>query len=66
MKDYHCTRSPVGEAIGRPNMDSIKGLTTWHRTSMAKGSVCENLSWLVDQTKVFTCRCRIAMGYANI
>jgi hypothetical protein len=28
MKEYHCTRSPVGEAIVGPIMDSVKDLTT--------------------------------------
>jgi hypothetical protein len=41
--------------------------TTWQRTNHGqKGGVCENLSWLVDQTKVFMCGCKTAMVYVNI
>jgi hypothetical protein len=43
---------------GRSNMDLGMVLTTVKEQPWSKAGVSENLTWLVDQTRVFTTGCR--------
>jgi hypothetical protein len=61
-----CTKTSVGEVARRSNIDWLWALQLGNEQLWPKGGVCKNLSWLVDQTKVFKCGCRTAMVYANI